>query len=50
MDYNASICNKINEKNHDTKERQDENSRIFQINSNLQSIFLQTAFIKVLNN
>ena len=48
-DHNVSICDKINEKNHDAKERQDENSHTTQIHSNPQSILLQTAFIKVLN-
>ena len=48
-DHNLSICNKINEKNHDAKERQDEISHTLQIHSNSQSFLLQTAFIKVLN-
>ena len=48
-DHNVSICDKINEKNHDKKERQDKNSQILEIHSNPQSILLQTAFIKILN-
>ena len=48
-DHNVSICGKINEKNYDAKERQDENSHTLQIHSNPQSILLQTASIKVLN-
>ena len=48
-DHNASICDKINEKNHDAKDRQDENSHTLRIHSNPQSILLQIAFIKVLN-
>ena len=48
-DHSVSICDKINEKNHDAKERQDENCRTLQIYSNPQSILLQTAFIKVLH-
>ena len=48
-DHNVSICDKVNEKNHDAKERQDENSHTLQIHSNPQSILLQTAFPKVLN-
>ena len=48
-DDNVIICDKINEKNHDVKESQDENPHILEIHSNLQSTLLQTAFIKVLN-
>ena len=48
-DHNASICDKINEKNHDAKDRQDENSHTLRIHSNPQSILLQIAFINVLN-
>ena len=48
-DHNVSICDKINEKNHDAKEKQDENSHTLQKHSNPQSTPLQTAFIKVLN-
>ena len=48
-DHNVSICDKINEKNYDAKERQDENSHTLQIHSNPQSILFQNAFIKVLN-
>ena len=48
-DHKVIICNKINKKNHEAKERQHENSHTLQIHVNLQSILLQTAFIKVLN-
>ena len=47
-DY-VSICGKNNEKNHEAEERKDEYSHSLQIYSNLQSILLQTALIKVLN-
>ena len=47
--HNVSICDKINEKNYNAKERENQNSRTLQIHSNPQSILLQTAFIKVLN-
>ena len=44
-----SVFDKINEKHHDAKERQDENSHTLQTHSNPPLILLQTDFIKVLN-